>query len=115
MHACSDRERGFCDGAAFSAQQAAEGALKSVFQHLVAEAWGHSVADLLLEPTSRRQVPRPREGLPSSWAMAYISTRYPNALLSGSTRRRYSPDEEERLVGHAEAMNGFCAGLLSED
>ena len=48
-HARSDRERGFYNWACFSAQQAAEKAVKAVFQKMGAEAWGHSVADLLQE------------------------------------------------------------------
>ena len=46
-HAKSDMERGFYNWACFSAQQSAEKAAKAVFQKMGAEAWGHSVADLL--------------------------------------------------------------------
>lgn len=48
-HAKSDSERGYYNWACFSAQQAAEKVVKAVFQKLGAEAWGHSVADLLIE------------------------------------------------------------------
>ena len=48
-HTKSDLERGFYDWACFSSQQAAEKAVKAVFQKMGAEAWGHSVADLLQE------------------------------------------------------------------
>jgi HEPN domain-containing protein len=48
-HARSDRERGFYEWACFSAQQAAEKAVKAVFQKMGAEAWGYSIADLLQE------------------------------------------------------------------
>ncbi len=46
-HARSDMEHGFYEWACFSAQQSAEKAVKAVFQKMGAEAWGHSVADLL--------------------------------------------------------------------
>jgi len=48
-HARSDMEHGFYEWACFSAQQSAEKAVKAVFQKMGAEAWGHSVADLLEE------------------------------------------------------------------
>lgn len=48
-HARHDLGAGFYDWACFSAQQAAQKAVKAVFQRLGAEAWGHSVADLLEE------------------------------------------------------------------
>lgn len=56
-HAKADLERGFYDWACFSSQQAAEKALKAVFQRMGAEAWGHSVADLLEELAKVHQVP----------------------------------------------------------
>ncbi|RLA82579.1 MAG: DNA-binding protein, partial [Deltaproteobacteria bacterium] len=56
-HAKSDLERGFFDWACFSSQQAAEKAVKAVFQKMGAEAWGHSVADLLQELSRRHPVP----------------------------------------------------------
>ncbi|MEM3486555.1 MAG: HEPN domain-containing protein, partial [Candidatus Methanomethyliaceae archaeon] len=49
VHAQNDAEHGFYDWSCFSAQQAAEKAVKAVFQRLGGEAWGHSVADLLRE------------------------------------------------------------------
>ena len=48
-HARSDVEHGFFNWACFSAQQSGEKALKAVFQKMGAEAWGHSVADLMEE------------------------------------------------------------------
>ena len=56
-HAKSDLERGFYDWACFSAQQASEKAVKAVFHKQGAEAWGHSVADLLEELASSQPVP----------------------------------------------------------
>jgi HEPN domain-containing protein len=42
----------------FSSQQAAEKAVKAAFQKLSAEAWGHSVSDLLQELSKRHNVSR---------------------------------------------------------
>jgi len=57
LHARSDLDAGFYELACFSAQQAAEKAVKAVFQAMGAEAWGHSVADLLAELGRHHAVP----------------------------------------------------------
>jgi len=112
-HARSDLERGFHDWACFSSQQAAEEAVKAVFQKMGAEAWGHSVADLLAELS--RQHPAAKEWREAALDLdkAYIPTRYPNAHPAGSPRSRYTPGEARRLIEHAEKILQFCAGLLS--
>lgn len=111
-HAKSDLERGFNEWACFSAQQAAEKAVKAVFQSLGAEAWGHSVADLLQELS--RTYPVPPELIDKALELdkAYIPTRYPNAHPSGAPYTRYTRVEARRLIDHAEHILRFCAGLL---
>lgn len=113
-HARSDRERGFYDWACFSAQQAAEKAVKAVFQKMGAEAWGHSVADLLQE--LGRYHPAASALIDGALELdkAYIPTRYPNAHPSGSPRTRYTEREAARLIGYAEEIVEFCTRLLSQ-
>jgi len=105
-HARSDLKHGFYNWACFSAQQAAEKAVKAVFQKKGAEAWGHSVYDLLKELAQALEA-----GLELD--KAYIPTRYPNAHPSGSARSRYTAGEAERLIALAEKIIKFCEGLLS--
>jgi HEPN domain-containing protein len=112
-HAKSDVEREFYDWACFSSQQAAEKAVKAVFQKMGAEAWGHSVADLLEELLSRCAVPEALIDVALELDKAYIPTRYPNAHPSGSPRRRYTRSEAERMVAHAQQIVQFGEGLLS--
>jgi HEPN domain-containing protein len=112
-HARHDLEGGFYDWACFSAQQAAEKAVKAVFQKLGAEAWGHSVADLLEELNRSQTVPDELKDMALELDKAYIPTRYPNAHPSGSPRRRYTQTEAERMVAHAEQVIQFCEGFLS--
>jgi len=112
-HAKSDTERGYYNWACFSAQQAAEKAVKAVFQKLGAEAWGHSVADLLLELAKRYQIQEALINRALELDKAYIPARYPNAHPSGSPRRKYTEEEANRLVGHAEQIVRFCSSLLS--
>ncbi|MBI5955595.1 MAG: HEPN domain-containing protein [Chloroflexi bacterium] len=112
-HAQSDMERGFYNWACFSSQQSAEKAAKAVFQKMGAEAWGHSVADLLKELSKRHPLPEELMNGALELDKAYIPTRYPNAHPSGSPRGRYTKEEARRLIAHAEKIVKFCADLLS--
>ena len=95
---------GFFEWAAFAAQQAAEKAVKAVFQRLGAVAWGHSVAGLLEELAQKLPVPEALLDAASELDKAYIPSRYPDALPEGAPFQRYRRGEAERLLGHAEAV-----------
>jgi len=112
-HARKDEEGGFYNWACFSAQQGAEKAIKAVFQKTGAEAWGHSVADLLKELAGKHSVPEELFDASLELDKAYIPTRYPNAHPSGSPRSRYTKKEASRLIGYAERIVRFCSNLLS--
>jgi HEPN domain-containing protein len=112
-HARLAMEHGFHDWAAFSAQQAAEKAAKAVLNRLGAEAWGHSVTDLLDGLSVAVPVPHELADLARELDKAYITCRDPDALPSGSPRSLYTRSEAERLVGHAERLVGFCEDYLS--
>ena len=112
-HARNDLKSGFHDWACFSAQQAAEKALKAVFQKMGAEAWGHSVADLLQELSESHDVADELMDAALELDKAYIAARYPNAHPSGCPRRRYTSTEGQRMVKHAVEIIRFCEGLLS--
>ena len=112
-HAKSDLEGRYHDWACFSSQQAAEKAVKAVFQAMGAEAWGHAVADLLTELAQRHPVPETLIEAALELDKAYIPARYPNAHPSGSPSTRYTKTEAARSIGYAEDIIKFCAGLLS--
>jgi len=113
-HARNDMQGGFYNWACFSAQQAAEKAIKAVFQRMGAEAWGHSAADLLKELAKKQVVSEDLVDASLELDKAYIPTRYPNAHPSGSPRSRYTKEESRRLIGYAEKIVQFCSNLLSE-
>lgn len=113
-HAKSDMERGYYNWACFSSQQSAEKAVKAVFQKLNAEAWGHSVADLLEELSKVREVSEKLMNGALELDKAYIPARYPNAHPSGSPRSRYTKEEAGRLIEHAEKIVKFCSDILSQ-
>jgi HEPN domain-containing protein len=111
-HAKSDESLKYYSWACFSAQQSAEKAVKAVLQKLGAEAWGHSVADLLQGLCAKRAVPVALINGALELDKAYIPSRYPDAHPSGSPRNRYTEDEARRLIEHAEKIYRFCADLL---
>jgi HEPN domain-containing protein len=113
-HAKSDILGGYYNWACFSAQQSAEKAVKAVFQKMSAEAWGHSVADLIMELSKRCEVPERLIDRALELDKAYIPTRYPNAHPSGSAGSKYTREEAKRLLRYAEEIVKFCSGLLSK-
>jgi len=113
-HARNDVQGGFYNWACFSAQQAAEKAIKAVFQRMGAEAWGHSVADLLKELSKKHEIPEDLSNGALELDKAYIPTRYPNVHPSGSPRSLYTKEEARRLIGYAERIAKFCSDLLSK-
>lgn len=112
-HARNDLQYGFYDWACFSSQQSAEKAVKAVFQKKGAEAWGHSVSDLLIELAKSHTVDAGLIDSGLELDKAYIPARYPDAHPSGSPRHRYTKAEAERLVEHARRIVEFCEDLLS--
>jgi len=112
-HAREELRSGYYEWGCFSAQQAAEKALKALYQHLHAEAWGHSVKKLL-------------ENLPPSHACAtelieqgaaldkfYIPTRYPNGFDVGAPEDYYSKNDLEEAIQYAANVIQFCDDNIS--
>jgi HEPN domain-containing protein len=72
------------------------------------------VVDLLKELSAKHSVSE--EILEGAFELdkAYIPTRYPNAHPSGSPRSRYTKEEAQRLIAHAERIVKFCSDILSK-
>ena len=111
-HARRAREDGDHEWACFAAHQAAEKALKAVFQGRGEEAWGHALSDLVgalvSEPGSDPLVTRAK-----ALDKHYIPTRYPNGFASGAPMDYYTTDDATRAIDDAEAIVRFCEDLLA--
>ncbi|MBM3748020.1 MAG: HEPN domain-containing protein [Acidobacteria bacterium] len=107
-HAGRALEGGDFEWACFAAQQAAEKALKALYQKAGGEARGHSVYGLLrsLPPglSAETGLLEAGKGLDKH----YIPARYPNAYPEGAPYEYYTRGEAERAIGHAEQILGFC-------
>ena len=101
-------EAGQFDWTCFAAQQAAEKALKGLYQHHHAEGWGH-VLDRLVDGLLSDEPDL--EGLRDSAKILdkfYIPTRYPNGLDAGAPADAYTAAEARQAIGHAQDIIAFC-------
>ncbi|HAF69878.1 TPA: DNA-binding protein [Candidatus Acetothermia bacterium] len=107
-HARRSLELGDYEWACFAAQQAAEKALKALYQSLGGEARGHSVRGLLERLPPRLSPGRELEAAARELDKHYIPTRYPNSYAEGAPFEYYSEEEARRAISHAEKIIGFC-------
>lgn len=114
-HARNALQDGDYEWSCFAAQQAAEKALKALFQRLGMEAWGHTVTALIGNVPPG--VAQPPESLINNARMLdkhYILTRYPNGFDSGAPTDFYTAQEAQDAVRHAEAILEFCGHQIGE-
>jgi HEPN domain-containing protein len=107
-HACHARDDGDHDWAAFAAHQAAEKAIKALFQRLHLDAWGHTLSLLL---ASLPEDTRPGEDL-TDRAKAldkhYIPTRSPSGFERGAPVDFYTRKDADESIANAETIIEFC-------
>jgi HEPN domain-containing protein len=98
--------------AAFALQQAAEKAIKVLFQHQHLEAWGHA-ASALLEHLPEESKPAPALiDRAKELDKHYIPTRYPIGFERGTPVDYYTRNEADTAIGHMEAIIGFCRNKI---
>lgn len=111
-HARHDHQAGYHEWACFSAHQAAEKAVKALYQHLGGEAWGHSVKRLVdqLPPT----IPVAPEVVDCARILDrfYIPTRYPNGFDYGTPADYYTAADSQQAADCAATILRFCASCL---
>ena len=112
-HAENDAAAGYYEWACFSAQQAAEKALKAVYQSHNQVAWGHSVRELLVG--LHDQVPISEQLIDAGKLLDkyYIIARYPNGFASGAPKDYFSKNEAQDAISSARAIIRFCQDNLN--
>jgi HEPN domain-containing protein len=111
-HAKNSLNAGDYDWACFAAHQAAEKAVKAVFQKLHLDAWGHTVSVLLANLPAQMKVPKGLVEYAKKLDKHYIPARYPNGFESGAPTDFYTKDEAEAAIKMAEEILGFCKSHL---
>jgi HEPN domain-containing protein len=111
-HARHARDDQDYDWSAFAAQQAAEKAVKGLFQKLNRDAWGHALSLLL---ASLPEEARPGTKLiekAKALDKHYIPTRYPNGFERGAPFDFYTGDDADSAIANAEAIIEFCRNKI---
>ena len=111
-HARNSTDDGDFDWASFAAHQAAEKAIKELFQKLHLDAWGHTLSALLGNLPEASAAPVRLIDAAKQLDKHYIPTRYPNGFERGAPVDFYTREEAERAIAHAEAILEFCRGEI---
>lgn len=116
-HAKNARDDGDYDWSAFASHQAAEEAIKAVYQFFNLDAWSHMLSNLLASLPV--EVAMETALVPTLLDQAkeldkhYIPTRYPNGFERGAPTDFYTRAEAERAISHAETIVEFCRHKIS--
>ncbi len=108
-HAARDEEY---EWSCFASHQAAEKAIKALYQKLGAEARGHSLSALL---SNLPKTVRPSRALidkAKELDKHYVPARYPNFHPSGAPLDYYTKQEAERAITYAQEIISFCEDKL---
>lgn len=104
---------GYYEWACFTAQQAAEKAVKALFQHLHADAWGHSISKLLKELPSNTGLNEELIEDAIRLDRNYIPTRYPNGFDTGAPKDYFTKKDAEDACEAAKRIIEFCKSKIS--
>lgn len=92
----------------FTAQQAAEKALKAIVLHLGRRDPTHDLVDLLKTIGSHVQVPPDVVKAASTLNRYYSTTRYPDAFASGAPCQKFLESEATEALQFAEIIHAFA-------
>ena len=97
------------NAAVFYSHQAAEKAVKALLYNVNEAPWGHSIRELLQRYFMRvgSQVDERLLTLARELDRHYITSRYPNALPSGTPHEVYDEEVSNRVIRAAEELIGF--------
>lgn len=112
-HAQASNKGEFYEWACFASQQAAEKALKALFQHVGADAWGHLLANLVDAIPGEMHAPPEVIEAAKELDKHYILPRYPDALPGGAPGQSYTRSEAERAIANAQRILRFCEDHIS--
>jgi HEPN domain-containing protein len=115
QHAKRSVDSGDFEWACFAAQQAAEKAVKALYQSVHVDAIGHSVSRMLQDlPASLK----PTEDLvdrAKELDKHYIPSRYPNFHPEGAPLDYYTAADAGRAVEGTERIVDFCRSKIPEN
>ncbi len=99
--------------ACFAGQQAAEKALKGLYDFLGGEGWGHTIVKLLRElPENKITVKEELLKKAVYLDKLYIPTRYPNGFASGAAFLYYTQKEAREAIRYAKDILSFVKAQI---
>ncbi|MFC1668490.1 HEPN domain-containing protein [Chlamydiota bacterium] len=98
----------------FVSQQAAEKALKSVYQKLAGDAWGHSTRELLVGLKDKISVSDELVKYASYLDKFYIPSRYPNGWPNGKPGDYITEEETKNAISYSKKIIAFCKDILAK-
>ncbi|MEW6685426.1 MAG: HEPN domain-containing protein [Candidatus Edwardsbacteria bacterium] len=112
FHAQHALEDGDYEWTCFASQQAAEKAVKGLYQKFGADAWGHSVSVLLANLPSGIKPHEELLDVAKGLDKYYIPPRYPNSYPTGAPYEYYTKEEARRAIDYATRIISFCKDKL---
>ncbi|MBC7226360.1 MAG: HEPN domain-containing protein [Thermoflexales bacterium] len=103
-HARNALEAGDYEWACFAAQQAAEKALKALYEHQGLEVRGHSILALLQGLRELYEVPSQFYAFARVLTRYYLEARYPNGFPEGAPFEYFDEEMAQEAVRAAEAI-----------
>jgi len=103
----------FYEWACFNCHQAAEKAIKALYQHFHMDAWGHSASKLMSELPKNARPPRKLIEKATYLDRYYIPTRYPNDLPSGAPMSYFTEKDAKEAISYAEEIIRYCKDKIS--
>ena len=107
-HARRSAESGDYEWACFAAQQAAEKAVKALYQRLGVEVWGHSVSRLLSALPGGHRPSGELIDKAKELDKHYVGARYPSLHPEGAPLDYYTGEEARRAIMYAEEIVEYC-------
>jgi len=115
QHARKSVHAGDYEWACFASQQAAEKAVKALYQSLHVDAIGHSISRMMQDlPASVKPAVDLVEGA-KELDKHYIPSRYPNFHPEGAPLDYYTEREARRAVEEAESIVEFCRSKIPQN
>ncbi len=111
-HARRSAEFGEFEWACFAAQQAAEKAVKALYQSLGIEVWGHSISRMLEGLPDEHRPQKYLVDHAKELDRHYVSTRYPNLHPEGAPMEYYTREDAERAIKYAEEIIGYVRNKI---
>jgi HEPN domain-containing protein len=96
----------------FAAQQAAEKALKALYQHIGGESFGHSLLRMLRELPPELQPDRKLFKKAAELDKFYIATRYPNGFDWGAPMDYFDVEDAQKAIAYSEEIISYVKSQI---